>query len=100
MAETSLDERRPILRRRLYELVAEQVLEDISSGRLKPGENLPPASHSRARFSRRGRTGRAAPVSGSLRTWSGETNSRGPRGRTPARVTGPLSPRPSIDSIR
>ncbi|MFL5796582.1 MAG: FadR/GntR family transcriptional regulator [Actinomycetota bacterium] len=42
MGGPSLDEHRPILRRKLYELVAERVLEDVSSGRLKPGENLPP----------------------------------------------------------
>jgi GntR family transcriptional regulator, transcriptional repressor for pyruvate dehydrogenase complex len=32
---------RPIVRRKLYELVAERVLEDVSRGLLKPGDGLP-----------------------------------------------------------
>jgi GntR family transcriptional regulator, transcriptional repressor for pyruvate dehydrogenase complex len=32
---------RPIVRRKLYELVVDQIVEDVSSGRLQPGERLP-----------------------------------------------------------
>jgi GntR family transcriptional repressor for pyruvate dehydrogenase complex len=32
---------RPIVRRKLYELVVDQIVEDVSSGRLEPGEKLP-----------------------------------------------------------
>ena len=42
MVDEDLDDHRPIVRRKLYELVAERVLEDVSRGRLKPGDTLPP----------------------------------------------------------
>lgn len=38
----SEEDRRPIVRRKLYELVAERVLSDVSRGVLKPGRCLPP----------------------------------------------------------
>ncbi len=41
MVDPDLEEPRPIVRRKLYELVAERVLEDVAGGRLKPGDSLP-----------------------------------------------------------
>jgi GntR family transcriptional repressor for pyruvate dehydrogenase complex len=41
LVDSGADGPRPIVRRKLYELVAERVLEDVAGGRLKPGDSLP-----------------------------------------------------------
>lgn len=41
MVDRGLEDHRPIVRRKLYELVAERVLEEVSQGRLRPGDTLP-----------------------------------------------------------
>jgi GntR family transcriptional repressor for pyruvate dehydrogenase complex len=40
--QSQVDSYRPIVRRKLYELVAERILRDVSRGYLKPGDPLPP----------------------------------------------------------